>query len=164
MILRLLEKEFDPHYNPTLEDSFRKTLHSPGGNDFVLNIYDTAGQEVFYPVRDQYIRIAEGFIIVYAVTRRSSFKEEPILLDKCETITTTVLPMIIIGTHTDQKELREVSIREGIELAKNRNVLYLELSNVFEIDAILTGFEVIASLIINEKEKKRNRVPTTSKT
>jgi len=53
--------------------------------------------------------------------------------------------------------LREVSIREGIELAENRNVPYLELSNVFEIDAILTGFEVIVSLIIHEREKEKEK-------
>jgi GTPase KRas protein len=41
----------------------------------VLDILDTAGQEEYSAVREQYIRTADGFLIVYSITDRSSFLE-----------------------------------------------------------------------------------------
>jgi GTPase KRas protein len=36
---------------------------------------DTAGQEEYSAVREQYIRTGDGFLIVYSVTDRRSFME-----------------------------------------------------------------------------------------
>ena len=41
----------------------------------VLDILDTAGQEEYSSVREQYITTADGFLIVYSITDRSSFLE-----------------------------------------------------------------------------------------
>ena len=41
----------------------------------VLDILDTAGQEEYSAVREQYIRTGDGFLIVYSVTDRRSFME-----------------------------------------------------------------------------------------
>jgi GTPase KRas protein len=41
----------------------------------VLDILDTAGQEEYSSVREQYIRTGDGFLIVYSITDRSSFLE-----------------------------------------------------------------------------------------
>lgn len=36
---------------------------------------DTAGQEEFSAMREQYMRSGEGFLLVFSVTERSSFEE-----------------------------------------------------------------------------------------
>lgn len=36
---------------------------------------DTAGQEEFSAMREQYMRSGEGFLLVFSVTERSSFDE-----------------------------------------------------------------------------------------
>jgi GTPase KRas protein len=41
----------------------------------LLDILDTAGQEEYSAMRDQYMRTGQGFILVYAITSRSSFDE-----------------------------------------------------------------------------------------
>ena len=41
----------------------------------VLDILDTAGQEEYSAVREQYIRTGDGFLIVYSVTDRRSLME-----------------------------------------------------------------------------------------
>ena len=41
----------------------------------MLDILDTAGQEEYSSVREQYITTADGFLIVYSITDRSSFLE-----------------------------------------------------------------------------------------
>ena len=40
-----------------------------------LDIIDTAGQEEYSSMRDQYMRQADGLLIVYDVTNRQSFDE-----------------------------------------------------------------------------------------
>ena len=45
----------------------------------VLDILDTAGQEEYSALRDQYIKTGDGFLIIYSITDRWSFAEaEPI--------------------------------------------------------------------------------------
>lgn len=40
----------------------------------MLEVLDTAGQEEYTALRDQWIRDGEGFILVYSITSRNSFK------------------------------------------------------------------------------------------
>lgn len=40
-----------------------------------MDIFDTAGQEDFSTVRDQYVRSGHGFLCVYSITFAVSFKE-----------------------------------------------------------------------------------------
>ncbi|KAI5288039.1 Ras GTPase ras2, partial [Ascosphaera acerosa] len=59
-------------YDPTIEDSYRKQVVIDG-QSCMLEVLDTAGQEEYIALRDQWIRDGEGFILVYSITSRSSF-------------------------------------------------------------------------------------------
>jgi len=39
----------------------------------MLEVLDTAGQEEYTALRDQWIRDGEGFVLLYSITSRSSF-------------------------------------------------------------------------------------------
>jgi len=58
--------------DPTIENSYRKQVEIDG-ETCMLDILDTAGQEEYSAMRDQYIRTGQGFLIVYSVASRSSF-------------------------------------------------------------------------------------------
>ncbi|GFO04883.1 GTPase-like protein [Plakobranchus ocellatus] len=45
------------------------------GETCMLDILDTAGQEEYSSVRDQYVRSGDGFVIIYSVTDTKSFSE-----------------------------------------------------------------------------------------
>jgi GTPase KRas protein len=60
--------------DPTIEDSYRKQV-TIDDETCLLDILDTAGQEEYSAMRDQYMRTGEGFLLVYAITSRSSFDE-----------------------------------------------------------------------------------------
>lgn len=47
----------------------------------ILDIFDTAGQEDFSAVRDQYMRTGDGFLCVYSITLQASFDEARSLHD-----------------------------------------------------------------------------------
>jgi GTPase KRas protein len=95
----------------------------------VLEILDTAGQEEYSAMRDQYIRSGQGFLIVYSIANRRSFEElgefrEAILRVK----DADRFPMIIVGNKCDLEASREVSTIEGQELAKSYGCPFVETS------------------------------------
>merc|ERR1712100_296179 len=74
LTIQFIADRFVEDYDPTLEDSYRKQL-TVDNEDYLLDIFDTAGQEDFSAVRDQYMRTGDGFLCVYSVTLRTSFEE-----------------------------------------------------------------------------------------
>ena len=74
--IQLTQAHFITEYDPTIENSYRKPLHVDG-QMCVLDILDTAGQEEYSAMRDQYFRTGHGFVIVFSVTDRVSFKSVP---------------------------------------------------------------------------------------
>lgn len=72
---------------------------------------DTAGQEEFSAMREQYMRSGEGFLLVFAVTDHSSFDEiskfhRQILRVKDR----DEFPMLIVGNKADLDNQRAVRI------------------------------------------------------
>ena len=69
-----LNHSFIDEYDPTIEDSYRKQV-VVDGETCLLDILDTAGQEEYSAMRDQYMRTGEGFLLVFAVNNSKSFED-----------------------------------------------------------------------------------------
>lgn len=59
-------------YEPTKADSYRKKVVLDG-EDVQIDILDTAGQEDYAAIRDNYFRSGEGFLLVFSITEQESF-------------------------------------------------------------------------------------------
>ncbi|KAL1771079.1 GTPase KRas isoform X2 [Sigmodon hispidus] len=66
LTIQLIQNHFVDEYDPTIEDSYRKQVVIDG-EICLLDILDTAGQEEYSAMRDQYIRTGEGFLYVFAI-------------------------------------------------------------------------------------------------
>lgn len=101
---------FVTDYDPTIEDSYTKQCvidDVPAK----LDILDTAGQEEFSAMREQYMRSGEGFLLVFSVTDHSSFDEmfkfhRQILRVKDR----DEFPMLMVGNKSDMEAQRTVSL------------------------------------------------------
>lgn len=62
------------YYFIKTEDSYRKQVVIDG-ETCLLDILDTAGQEEYSAMRDQYMRTGEGFLLVFAVNNTKSFED-----------------------------------------------------------------------------------------
>lgn len=60
--------------SPDLQDSYRKQVVIDG-ETCLLDILDTAGQEEYSAMRDQYMRTGEGFLCVFAINNTKSFED-----------------------------------------------------------------------------------------
>ncbi|KAF9558468.1 ras-domain-containing protein [Agrocybe pediades] len=105
-------------YDPTIEDSYRKQL-VVGNKLTLIEVIDTAGQEEYRVLRDQWLRLAQGFLLVYSVTSRRSFSQITQLVEDIKTLGRVPNPtFILIGNKCDSDVAeREVSYEEGAALA-----------------------------------------------
>merc|ERR1711963_434876 len=72
--IQLVRKVFQPKYDPTIEDSYRTNFNYEGEN-YQLEILDTAGQDEFKGMRDMYYKSGDGFLLVYDIGAPSSLDD-----------------------------------------------------------------------------------------
>jgi GTPase KRas protein len=92
----------------------------------MLDVLDTAGQEKYTAPRDQWIRGGDGFLIVYSSRSRSSFSRVQNFYDQIARVKSA--PTMLVGNNCDQVAEREVSTREGADLAKRLRCPFVETS------------------------------------
>ncbi len=89
---------------------------------------DTAGQESFASITRSYYRGAIGALLVYDVTKRSSFTHIKIWLDEAKRNAPADLVMILIGNKCDLDRKRAISTKEGEDFAAQYGMLFAETS------------------------------------
>eukprot|EP01084_Bolivina_argentea_P023203 43257_1 len=120
LTIRLVTNNFLEEYDPTFEDSYRKHVVIDE-KSCLLDLLDTAGQEEFAAMQDQWIREGEAFIIVYPITSRSYFDEAIIVREKILRVKddNPTFPIVLAGNKCDLEDQRQVQRSEGEELVKD---------------------------------------------
>lgn len=129
--VQMVSGHFLSSYDPTIEDSYRTTINI-NNQDIILTILDTAGQEEFYALRDQYIRSGDGYIIVFSITSITSFLEVNAIKEQLNIVldadNNTLIPIILVGNKCDLEEYRQVQSSDAQRLAEEWRVKYFETS------------------------------------
>ncbi|XP_047432256.1 ras-related protein ralB-B-like [Mugil cephalus] len=128
LTLQFMYDEFVEDYEPTKADSYRKKVVLDG-DDVQIDILDTAGQEDYAAIRDNYFRSGEGFLLVFSITEHESFTatselREQILRVKEE----DSVPLLLVGNKSDLEERRQVSADEATLKAGEWGIQYVETS------------------------------------
>jgi len=143
LTIQFIQNQFVDEYDPTIEDSYRKQVHI-ANETCILDILDTAGQEEYSAMRDQYMRSGQGFLCVYAITSRASFEEVVVLREQLLRIKDyDNVPMIIIGNKCDLEDSRQVTYNEGSSLAKSFGCPFFEASAKERINVEESFFELV---------------------
>eukprot|EP01094_Clydonella_sp_ATCC50884_P028252 TRINITY_DN841_c0_g1_i1.p1 TRINITY_DN841_c0_g1~~TRINITY_DN841_c0_g1_i1.p1 ORF type:complete len:188 (+),score=57.98 TRINITY_DN841_c0_g1_i1:285-848(+) len=128
LTIRFINEKFVEEYDPTLEDSYRKQV-TVDDKEYLLDIFDTAGQEDFSAVRDQYMRTGDGFICVYAITLPHSFSKIKDFYDHVRRVKDIEsIPLVVLGNKCDLESERKVSTEEGQALCQDLHAKFLETS------------------------------------
>jgi GTPase KRas protein len=146
LTIQLIQNHFIDEYDPTIEDSYRKQV-TIDEETCLLDILDTAGQEEYSAMRDQYMRTGQGFMLVYAITSRSSFDEiasfrEQILRVKDK----DKVPMVLIGNKCDLETERQVTTGEGQDLSKSFGCPFYESSAKTRINVEESFYELVREI------------------
>eukprot|EP01084_Bolivina_argentea_P137768 242627_1 len=140
LTIRFICDNFLDEYDPTIEDSYRKSI-SVSDQVFMLDILDTAGREEFTSMQDLWIRESKIFLLLFAINRRHNFENiyhyrERLLRSKNED--DDDWGMILVGTKCDLEDQRQVTTAEAVEKAKQWNIPYIETSakNKINVDFV----------------------------
>lgn len=151
--------QFVEDYEPTKADSYRKKV-TLNGRECQIDILDTAGQEDYVVVRDNYFRSGEGFLCVFSLVDRETFAgasdfREQILRVKVD----DHIPIILVGNKLDlADERREVSEEEAAALALQWGVPYIETSAKTKVNVDKVYYDLLS------KVADRKTVPTEAPT
>jgi len=161
--IQFIQSYFVTDYDPTIEDSYTKQCVI---DDEVarLDILDTAGQEEFSAMREQYMRSGEGFLLVFSLTERQSFEEvykfhKQVLRVKDR----DEFPMLIVGNKADMDRHRQVSTADCEDMAKQLKTPFIECSakNRMNVDQ---AFHELVRLIRRFQALERPVAPSKRET
>lgn len=129
LTIQLTQNNFVDEYDPTIEDSYRKQCVIDS-EVVILDILDTAGQEEYSAMREQYMRTGEGFLLVYSVNSKNSFEELMVYYQQILRVKDSdYVPVFLVGNKADlSDDEREVSFEDGAKMAKQIHAPFLETS------------------------------------
>lgn len=117
-------------------------------------------QQEFTAMREQYMRSGEGFVIMYSITDRQSFREASQAKKQIERVRRSEdIPMVLVANKIDLESKREVTTEEGQALAQEFDCPF------FETSAALRHFvdDVFHTLVRRIRKKERLGLKSTQK-
>ena len=132
----IYEPKADCHdiYQPTVGiDYHSKILQITESLSIKVNLWDTAGQEMYRSLIQLYYRDCCAAIIVYDITNRRSFYQLKYWINELKKNSTCKEinhehKILILGNKCDLTDKRTVSYQEASEFAINNNCIFKEVS------------------------------------
>eukprot|EP00123_Amoebidium_parasiticum_P009002 comp19147_c0_seq1/m.21821 comp19147_c0_seq1/g.21821 ORF comp19147_c0_seq1/g.21821 comp19147_c0_seq1/m.21821 type:complete len:212 (-) comp19147_c0_seq1:586-1221(-) len=122
------EKKFMADCPHTIGVEFGTRIIEVSGQKIKLQIWDTAGQERFRAVTRSYYRGAAGVLMVYDITRRSTFNHLSSWLTDARNLTNPNTVIVLIGNKSDLDGNRDVTFEEAKQFADQHGLMFLETS------------------------------------
>jgi small GTP-binding protein len=128
LTIQLVQGRFVVAYDPTIEDSYKKTI-LVDGVEVSLDILDTAGQDDFKSLRQTYMRTGKGFLLVFALNDLASFDAtDAFHRDIQQTAERDDVPIVVCGNKSDRPD-RTVKKEDAERFCAECNVTYFETSS-----------------------------------
>jgi len=163
LTIQLIQNHFVDEYDPTIEDSYRKQV-TIDEETCLLDILDTAGQEEYSAMRDQYMRSGQGFLCVYSITNKTSFEEISTFREQILRVKDSdKVPMVIVGNKSDLDADREVSQADGKDLAAAFGCPWMETSAKAKIRCEDCFYELVREIRKTAPDPSRNKKKAAKK-
>ncbi|KAJ3311020.1 GTP-binding protein [Boothiomyces sp. JEL0838] len=126
--VQFVENHFAETYYPTIENMFTKIVKYKG-EEFAVEIMDTAGQDEFSILNSKHAIGIHGYILVYSIASQQSFEMCSILRDKILNFTgMDWVPCVLVANKVDLHAQRQVTTEEGKKKALEWNCAFIETS------------------------------------
>jgi GTPase KRas protein len=134
LVIQFLQSQFINRCDLTMEDICRKST-TIDGIPAVVEVSDTTGLEEYITMREQYMRMSEGFVLVYSITSRESFANIFDLYEETSRVRKTkAWPRVLVANHCERESERQSSGREGKLTAKQFDCPFLEASSTTRVN------------------------------
>lgn len=128
ILSRFTRDAFSPETRSTIGVEFATRNVTDGDKVIKAQIWDTAGQERYRTITRAYYRGCVGIIIVYDITKATSFRSLEKWLAEITANGSGDAIKILVGNKCDLSQYREVSTVEAKTYAEKNNMFFLETS------------------------------------
>ena len=125
-----------------------------------VKLFDTVGQEKYKSIGNKYYNDADCCLLVYSIDDKKSFEEIKSyylkkIRDKCK----KHIKVILLGNKTDLDKKREISTKEGNDLALKNGFIFMETSCLLNLN-VAGAFETLIENTNIEIQKLREEKDT----
>uniref|UniRef100_A0A671LE94 GTP-binding protein Rheb n=1 Tax=Sinocyclocheilus anshuiensis TaxID=1608454 RepID=A0A671LE94_9TELE len=150
LTIQFVEGQFVDSYDPTIENTFNKMV-SVNGQDFNLQLVDTAGQDEYSIFPQSHSMDIHGYVL----RRKAQFVQ--VLHDKLlDMVGKIQVPTVLVGNKKDLHMERVIKPEEGKKLADSWGAAFMEAF------ILQTAVEVFKRIIL-EMEKVDGNAPSEEK-
>src|SRR5271157_905261 len=137
LILQYTELAFNKSYIPTIGVNLTEKFIRYKNSVIQLILWDLAGQSKFSTIRHQFYKGADGALMVYDLTNRTTFESIPQWYKDIQDSLKNAkhLKVVLCGNKSDIRDKIQVPTKEGKKMAKNLKLDFIETS-------ALTGAQV----------------------
>jgi small GTP-binding protein len=128
LLIRFVRDTFDEDTQSTLGIEFLSKIIQTDSRRIQLQLWDTAGQEIFRSVTRGYYRGSAGALILFDISNRDSFENVERWLQDVKSVARADVVLILIGNKSDLKTERQVSTQEAQDYAQRSGMKYFEVS------------------------------------
>ncbi|CAF3806178.1 unnamed protein product [Rotaria magnacalcarata] len=146
LLLQFTDKRFRAVNDTTIGVEFGNQFVTIDGKSIKLQIWDTAGQEIFRSITRSYYRAAAAAFLVYDISKRKTFDHMTMWLNEMQEYSTSDMIFVLVGNKCDLSDEREVQKEEGEAFAQKHEIMFMETSaktatNVEEV-FVSTAFKI----------------------
>ena len=128
ILLRFSRNVFDPGHQATLGIEFANKHIIYNNIDYLVQVWDTAGQENFRSVGRAYYKASAVAMVVYDISNEESFQHIQAWIKDCKDLAPKTVQLILVGNKSDLEDKRVISFERGQNLAKENHMLFFETS------------------------------------
>jgi Ras-related protein Rab-11A len=155
LLTKFAKNQFEEKYLPTVGVNILKEPINIDENTIVnLMFWVIQGQPQFYMLHRPYFNGADGVILIYDVTRSSTFSNVNNWWNSAVKYGLSDVPRILIGNKIDLKDERKIILPMAEHLSEKINAPYFETSAITGENVELV-FQNIAKMVYNSLDDKK---------
>jgi Ras-related protein Rab-11A len=158
LLSRFSRNEFNLESKATIGVEFDTKRIEHEGEIIKAQIWDTAGQERFRAITSAYYKGAMGALLVYDISKRSSFQMLDRWLNEIKAHTEPDLNIILVGNKSDLENLREVTKEEAINYAKEHKIPFFETSALTSNNVEEVFKDLLISIVATVRTKFKHEI------
>lgn len=153
LLSRFTRNEFNLESKSTIGVEFATKSLTVDAKVIKAQIWDTAGQERYRAITSAYYRGAVGALLVYDVTRHTTFENVSRWLKELRDHTDPNIVVMLIGNKSDLRHLVAVPTQEGTEFSEKESLYFMETS-ALESTNVENAFTEVLTQIYHIVSKK----------
>ena len=128
LMLQFINEKFRDLHEVTVGVEYGQKVIEYNGARIKLQIWDTAGAEIFHSVTATYYRGVSGTLLLYDISNKATYENTKKWLDELREHASPNVSVILVGNKSDLEDKREVPRNAAEDFATENGIMYIETS------------------------------------